>query len=84
MNHYNRKKATLSPKESQLDRHKILIWKECHAVTITLEIKSDIRSLNHVNICTIQFIFIDIIKHIYVLNNIVGVTSKDRIAGGWS
>ena len=78
MNHYNRKKATSSPKELQLDRHKILIWKECHAVTITLEIKSGTPSLKHVNICTIQFIFIDIIKHI------VGVTSKDRIAGGWS
>ena len=74
MNRDNRKKTT----ELQLDRHKILIWKQCHAVTITLEIKSAIPSLKHVNICTIQFIFIDIIKHI------VGVTSKDSIAGGWS
>ena len=52
--------------------------KGCHAVAITLEIKSGIQSLKHVNICTIQFIFVDIIKHI------VGVTSKGRIAGGWS
>ena len=35
-------------------------------------------SLKHVNICTIQFILIDFFKHI------VGVTSKDRMAGGWS
>ena len=52
--------------------------KGCHAVAITLEILSGTPSLKHVNICTIQFIFVDIIEHI------VGVTSKDRIAGGWS